>query len=242
MSVLSVIIVDDEYLARVNLIKHLEVFENISVIGEADSCKTAIQVIEKQKPHLIFLDIQLLGESGFDILDKINSDIQTIFVTAYDEYAIRAFEVNAIDYLLKPINPERLALAISRIKKEAPPVSISKEKFNYEDSVYVNLNAKKSKFVKIKHIQFISSCGNYTRLHLVGGYSPIILKTMKQWLEELPLNSFIRIHHSTIININFVEKIEKIGYNRHYLILNNLKEPLPISRRYMVNLKNLFKP
>ena len=102
MTRLKAIIVDDERLARVNLIKLLESVQEIEIVGEADSCKTALEVIGEQKPQLIFLDIQLCGETGFDLLEMIKHSIKVIFVTAFDEYAIRAFEVNAVDYLLKP--------------------------------------------------------------------------------------------------------------------------------------------
>ena len=108
MTNLKAIIVDDERLARVNLKKLLEPHPEIEIVGEAGSCQGAVDMINMFNPQLIFLDIQLSGETGFDLLEMIDSSIKIIFVTAYDEYAIRAFEVNAIDYLLKPINPERL--------------------------------------------------------------------------------------------------------------------------------------
>src|SRR5512133_1127119 len=105
MTKLKAIIVDDERLARVNLRNLLEHHPEIEVVGEAGSCKSAIESISFYKPQLIFLDIQLSGETGFDLLEMIDNSIKVIFVTAYDEYAIRAFEVNAVDYLLKPVNP-----------------------------------------------------------------------------------------------------------------------------------------
>src|SRR3989339_1535982 len=114
MTNIKALIVDDERLARVSLRKLLEPYPYIEIAGEADSCENAIELIDLHKPKLIFLDIQLSGETGFDLLEIIDNSIKIIFVTAFDEFAIRAFDVNAIDYLLKPVNPERLKVSIER--------------------------------------------------------------------------------------------------------------------------------
>src|SRR5512137_2632898 len=116
---LRVLLIDDERLARNDLRSLLSEYDNIEVIGEADSVQKAIELITAENPDIIFLDIQMPGESGFDLLDKIDISARIIFVTAFDEYAIRAFEVDAVDYLLKPVNPERLKVAIERVEKES---------------------------------------------------------------------------------------------------------------------------
>ena len=116
MIIINAIIVDEERLARVNLRRLLEPFPEIEIAGEASSCASALELINLHSPQLIFLDIQLRGETCFDFLELIDNSIKIIFVTAYDEYAIRAFDVNAVDYLSKPVNPERLRVAIGRIK------------------------------------------------------------------------------------------------------------------------------
>jgi two-component system LytT family response regulator len=108
------LIIDDERLARKDLISLLRIHDNVTVVGEADDVPSASQAIEKLNPDVIFLDIQMPGDSGFDLLEKTDVDAHIIFVTAYDEYAIRAFEVNALDYLLKPVNPDRLAKGSNR--------------------------------------------------------------------------------------------------------------------------------
>ena len=115
---MKALIVDDERLARVNLKRLLESYPDIEIAGEADSCASAVEAINLHQPELIFLDIQLGGETGFDLLEMIDHPVSIIFVTAYDEYAIRAFEVNASDYLLKPVSPERLKLSVDRILEE----------------------------------------------------------------------------------------------------------------------------
>jgi two-component system LytT family response regulator len=201
MSSLKSIIVDDERLARVNLKKLLEPYPEIVIAGEADSCKNAVELIELHKPQLIFLDIQLSGETGFDLLETIDNSIKIIFVTAYDEYAIRAFEVNAVDYLLKPLNPERLKTALNRVKSRDNSDKGLAKGYEYSDSIYVRLNNYASRFIKISSITFIEPVGNYSRIVTSEGKHCVVLKTLKQWQEELPDNNFVRIHRSSIINI-----------------------------------------
>jgi two-component system LytT family response regulator len=239
MTSLKAIIVDDERLARLNLRKLLMPHPEIKIAGEAGSCDSALELINMCNPQLIFLDIQLSGETGFDLLEVINNSIKVIFVTAYDEYAIRAFEVNAIDYILKPVNPDRLSTAIEKvIKKEKEPDSETKS-YEYSDSIYVRLNNYTSKFIKVSSISFIEPVGNYSKIVTIEGKHCLVLKTLKQWQEELPDNNFVRIHRSSIINIEHVDHIEKNSKTRHMAFLKNMPEPLEVSRRYAKNLKSL---
>lgn len=124
MTNLKAVIVDEERLARINLRRLLEHISEIEIAGEANSCESALELINRDKPQVIFLDLQLHGETGFDLLELIDSAINVIFVTAYDENAFRAFKVNAFDYLSKPVNPDRLREAIERVKsRESTPKS-----------------------------------------------------------------------------------------------------------------------
>jgi two-component system LytT family response regulator len=239
MTNLKAIIVDDERLARVNLKKLLEPHPEIEIVGEASSCESAVELINLYKPLLVFLDIQLSGETGFDLLELIDNSIKIVFVTAYDEYAIRAFEVNAIDYLLKPVNPERLKISIERvIKKENNQKSPAKN-YEYSDNVYVRLNNYASRFIKISSITCIEPVGNYSKIVTIEGKHCLVLKTLKQWQEELPDNNFVRIHRSSIVNIEHVDHIEKKSNTRHMAFLKNKPEPLEVSRRYVKKLKSL---
>jgi len=239
MTNLKAIIVDDERLARVNLRKLLVPHSEIEIVGEASSCQGAIDMINMFNPQLIFLDIQLSGETGFDLLEMIDNSIKIIFVTAYDEFAIRAFEVNAIDYLLKPVNPERLKLSIERvITKEKAQKSISRS-YEYSDSIYVRLNNYASRFIKISSITFIEPVGNYSKIVTTEGKHCLVLKTLKQWQEELPDNNFVRIHRSSIVNIEHVDHIEKKSNSQQKAYLKNIPEPIDVSRRYARNLKLL---
>jgi two-component system, LytTR family, response regulator len=240
MTTIKAIIVDDERLARVNLKKLLTAHPEIEIAGEASSCKEASDMINLSNPQLIFLDIQLSGETGFDMLETIDNSIKIIFVTAYDEYAIRAFEVNAIDYLLKPVNPLRLKVAIDRvIKREKAEVGEAKS-YEYSDSIYVRLNNYSSGFIKISSITFIEPVGNYSRIVTAEGKHCLVLKTLKQWQEELPVDNFVRIHRSGIVNIERVDHIEKVSNTRHRAFLKNIAEPLYVSRRYARKLKAKF--
>ena len=239
MTKIKALIVDDERLARVNLRRMLEPFPEIEIVGEAFSCESAVEQINLNKPQLIFLDIQLSGETGFDLLELIDNSIKIVFVTAYDEYAIRAFEVNAIDYLLKPVNPERLKASIDRVIKRENNHKNSAKNYEYSDSIYVRLNNYASRFIKISSITFIEPVGNYSKIVTIEGKHCLVLKTLKQWQEELPDNNFVRIHRSSIVNIEHVDHIEKKPDTGHIAFLKNRPEPIEISRRYAKKLKSL---
>jgi two-component system LytT family response regulator len=240
MTNLKAIIVDDERLARVNLKKLLQPHPEIEIVGETGSCNGAIDLINMFNPQLIFLDIQLSGETGFDLLEMIDSSIKIIFVTAYDEYAMRAFEVNAIDYLLKPVNPERLKVSVERARNKEKEQKSAAKSYEYTDSIYVRLNNYASRFIKISSITFIEPVGNYSKIVTIEGKHCLVLKTLKQWQEELPDNNFVRIHRSSIVNTEHVEHIEKDSNDQHRAFLKNIDEPLDISRRYAKRLKALI--
>jgi len=239
MTKIKAIIVDDERLARVNLKKLLEPHPEIEIVGETGSCIGAIELINLHNPGLIFLDIQLSGETGFDLLELIDNSIKIIFVTAYDEYAMRAFEVNAIDYLLKPVNPERLNASIERVITREKTQKSAAKSYEYSDSIYVHLNNYASRFIKISSITFIEPVGNYSKIVTIEGKHCLVLKTLKQWQEELPDNNFVRIHRSSIVNIEHVDHIEKKSNTCHRAFLKNISEPLEVSRRYAKKLKSL---
>ena len=239
MTNLKAIIVDDERLARVNLKKLLEPHSQIEIVGEASSCQGTVDMINMFNPQLIFLDIQLSGETGFDLLEMIDSSIKIIFVTAYDEYAMRAFEVNAIDYLLKPVNPERLKASIERVMIKEKAQKSAAKSYEYSDSIYVRLNNYASRFIKISSITCIEPVGNYSKIVTSEGKHCLVLKTLKQWQEELPDNNFVRIHRSSIVNIEHVDHIDKNPDTGHLAFLKNKPEPIEVSRRYAKKLKSL---
>jgi len=232
----NALIVDDERLARKDLISLLGPYDQISVIGEADSAPSAIKAIQKLNPDVIFLDIQMPGESGFDLLEKTDVDAHIIFVTAYDEFAIRAFEVNALDYLLKPVNPDRLAKALEKLESQDQETRTRTQRLDYEDRLFLMLG-QHFKFLKVKAILNISAAGDYSEVLSSDGAKGLTLKSMKEWETRLPMQHFIRIHRSTIINMEFIERIEEWFNYSFKVYLKGVEEPYVISRRYATRLK-----
>ena len=235
----TAILVDDERLARRELRSMLTEHEIIDVVGEAETVAQAAELAHTKKPDVIFLDIQLPGETGFDLIEKISHTCKIIFVTAFDAYAIRAFEVNALDYLLKPINPARLAQAIERLaihdSAPAPPVRA----LEYEDRLFIEAD-QRSRFLKVGDIVVISAMGDYSQILACDGQKSLVLKPLKDWEERLPAKHFTRIHRSTIINVDYVERLES-WFNRSYRIhIRQLAEPLVMSRRYAARFKTTF--
>src|SRR5574341_2503981 len=155
------IIVDDEWLVRSELKIMLATYPEIEMVGESANVAQAIPLIQHTHPEVIFLDIQMPGASGFDLLEQIDIAAKIIFITAYDKYAIRAFEVNALDYLLKPISKERLAKAIKRLQTNEPASAAVSKKTSYDDVIYVIVNGA-LKFVKLPLLKCITAEGNYS--------------------------------------------------------------------------------
>ena len=236
---IQALIVDDEPLARKDLISILSEFNQIQIIGEADSINTAKEQIAIHTPDLIFLDIQMPGESGFDLLEFIAPKTEIIFVTAFDEYAFRAFEVNALDYLLKPVDGERIKQAIDRIYKSSQNQQKSNEKLNFDDCLFLKLNNSYD-FLRINTILTISAADDYSEIYTNDGNKTLVFKKMQEWDDRLPEQHFCRIHRSTIVNISKIVKIEP-WYNQSYHIhINGISEPLTMSRRYFKKIKKML--
>ena len=194
MSIYKAIIVDDEYWARVSLKDKLKEIPEIEVIGEADSIIEAKKEIEKLKPDILFLDIQLTCGTGFDLLNQVEFSGKVIFVTAYDEYAVRAFEINALDYLMKPISEKRLKTAIERINET--DLSLKKKipnKFKYDDRLMVTYRDCIN-FIEISAIVLITAAQDYTLIKATDGKEYLLSKSMNEWESRLPEKKFCRIH------------------------------------------------
>jgi two-component system LytT family response regulator len=234
---LRVLVIDDERLARKDLISLLGTHDNITVVGEADDVPSAVKAIERLEPDVIFLDIQMPGDSGFDLLEKTELEAQIIFVTAYDEYAIRAFEVNALDYLLKPVNPERLAKAVERLELQREETPIRIRRLGYDDRLFLMLG-RHFKFLKVSSILAVSSSGDYSEVLTSDGSRGLALKSMKEWESRLPAQHFLRIHRSTIINMEFIDRVEEWFNYSFKVYLKGVEDPFVISRRYATRLKD----
>ena len=231
------VIVDDERLARNKLRSLLEQHPQIRLVGEADGVDSAIETIERTRPDVVFLDIQMPGKSGFELVNRVNLPLKIIFVTAFDEYAIRAFEVNALDYLLKPVNPERLAKAIERLASPPAVPERAPRPLEYDDFLFLPFGDS-SRFLRVRDIKLIRAADVYSEIFTTGGEKTLVLKPLNEWEERLPEKHFARIHRSTIINIEFVERVEKSFNYSFEVYLCDTGEPFTMSRRYATRLKD----
>jgi two-component system, LytTR family, response regulator len=241
MGAINAIIIDDERPARKELTFLLKDIPEIKVIGEADSISSSIKLIQNLKPELVFLDIQLSGETGFELLEKTCIDFKIIFVTAYDEFAIKAFDVNASDYLLKPVDPKRLKLALDRIFNDPSIPDSTTKKFDYNDTIYLKQNNCTARFVEINTIIAITSVGNHSKVTTSDNRTYVILKTLKQWEAELPQTHFIRIHRSTIVNLKFIIKIDNYAKALHQVHMMHFEKPFEVSRNCYKDLKKAYQ-
>lgn len=230
------IIVDDESLARKDLRSIIDEFDEIECIGEAKNIATAKEAIKTLNPNLVFLDIKMPGETGFNLLEHIEEGTHVVFVTAYDEYAIRAFEVNALDYLLKPVTKERLSLTLEKIADTEIKKTGELKKLTYDDQIFLKLNSKYH-FLQIRNILQISAEGDYSNLYTSNGGKFLAGKSMKEWEDRLPPNHFVRVHRSTIINTGEVDRIEPWYNNAHLVYLKGIEKPVVMSRRYFLKVK-----
>ena len=234
---LSAIVIDDERLARLTLKKDLEKFPEIIIAGEASNITTAKSLIEQINPDLLFLDIQLSDGSGFDLLNQIDYTGRIIFVTAYDEYAIRAFEINAVDYLLKPISSKRLKKAIDKLyNTDDQNIHKTTAKLNYEDHLMVMHN-KSVNFIKINTITYIKASREYSFINTSDGKEYLTSISIGEWESRMPEQNFCRIHRSTIINFDYIININHHITGSAEVIIQGIPEPLNISRNYFRNLK-----
>ena len=225
-----VVIVDDERLARSELRSLLAEHPELEIVGEADSVSAAADVIAREKPDVVLLDIQLGAETGFDLLELIEPEPAIIFVTAYERHALRAFEVNALDYLLKPVMPERLAAALERLEAPRPEVAPAGP-LDYEDRLLLRLDDHLA-FLRVDAIKYVEAAGDYSYVHTSDGKRRLVHKPLKEWENRLPDNYFLRIHRSTIVNMEHVHRLEPWSNYSYLVYVGGVDEPLVMSRRY----------
>ncbi|MCD4730059.1 MAG: response regulator [Bacteroidales bacterium] len=236
---IKALIIDDERLARKNLNSLLSKYNEIEIVGEAEDVDEAIIKIKDHSPEILFLDIQMPRQNGFDLLSKIDYAGKIIFITAFDEYAIRAFNVNALDYLLKPISPDRLEKTIQRLLSQSDDVKIIDGELRYDDRLFVSV-INSFRFISLSEVIIIEAMGNYSKLIMKRSPKGVILRSMKEWEHKLPDNHFTRIHRSYIININYIEKIEKSENSTLKLFMKGIEDPLVVSRRYRKKIKKEY--
>ena len=240
------IIIDDERLARNELKKLLQEFPEIEVIAEAANANEGIEKIDSLNPDLVFLDIQMPGKTGFDMLAELEKAPDVIFTTAYDDYALKAFEVNALDYLLKPVEPRRLADALQKLHFEDSheregvsdeEISVNKTLLHETDQVFVK-DGERCWFVKLADIRLFESVGNYAKIYF-GSNKPLILKSLNALEERLDEKVFFRANRKHIVNLRLIEKIEPY-FNGGLLLDLKGGEKIEVSRRQTVKFKEMM--
>lgn len=238
---MKALLIDDERLARQELKNLLASYGEIQIVGEANNAETAIESIKQLKPDVIFLDIQMPGKNGFELLEEISGVPEIIFVTAYDEYAIRAFEINALDYLLKPVQASRLAETVKKIfSREHLEKGEGKEQthvLNDDDQVFVK-DGEKCWFVKLADIRLFESEGNYVRVYFDKN-RPLILRSLNNLDERLNNRTFFRASRKHIINLKWVDSIEN-WFNGGLMVKLRNGEQVEISRRQAAKLKDIM--
>lgn len=235
---MKVLIIDDEPLARSVVRSYLRDLEEYEVIGEAGDGFEALKMIHSEQPDLIFLDVQMPKLNGFEMLELLDETPHVIFTTAYDEFAFKAFEVNALDYLLKPFSKERFDTALTKVVRSAPPVlpsiPVDFSKSNLEQARIVVKNGSDIKIIPLDDVQYIEAYDDYVKIHVEGKYH-VKKQTMSYYEKNLP-NQFMRIHRSYLLNINYLNKIESFEKNSYVAILKNGKR-IPISRNSYSDVK-----
>jgi two-component system LytT family response regulator len=239
------VLVDDVDMMRATLKKVLDDFSIIEIVGEASDYESARELINSTKPDLVFLDIDLNGLTSIDLLNEITCEPKIIFISSQPDFAIKAFELNVVDYILKPINSDRLKKAIDRVielNKNAKAMSNSytAERFKPDQIILLNFDNKLT-FIKIQDINYIEAFGNYTKIYMTDGKLSITYNSIKNWDNRLPSDVFIQIHRSSVINILNVAKIEKWTNDTGRLFLKGIEKPFEISRSYFFQIKKKYK-
>lgn len=231
---LGALIVDDERLARQELRALLQAHPEVHVQGEAATLEEGAALVQQFDPAVVFLDMQLVGQRGFDLLAHVDEAPPIIVVSAHDRYAWRAFEVEAIDYLLKPVRPERLAQALERLRRERP--TAASPALAYEDRVYLTERGRMHA-VALTEILWLQAADDYVEIHRAA--HPVVLdrSTLTMWQHRLPDEHFARIHRSTLVNLNHVASIARAPHATYWVHVRGHEQPLRMSRRYAAALR-----
>jgi two-component system, LytTR family, response regulator len=207
---MKALLVDDERLARNELRRMLAGVEDITIVGEAAQAGQARELVAQLQPDLLFLDVQMPGEDGFEFLASLPPPVpKVIFTTAYDEFAVRAFEVNALDYLVKPVDPVRLAAALQRLQDRPSSGSVlppEQPRLTPEDKVFVR-EGERCWFVQVQSIRLLESEGNYTRIHF-DDVQPQLFRSLNAMEQRLDPRAFFRANRRQLINLRWIDKIE----------------------------------
>ncbi|MCC6416162.1 MAG: response regulator transcription factor [Opitutaceae bacterium] len=230
---LRTLLIEDEAPARADLRAKLAAHPEVAVVGEAATLRTARARLAQPDYDLVFLDVQLVGGNAFDLVPDVRAGARIVFVTAHDEYALRAFEVNALDYLLKPVAPARLAETVRRLvtpsseEPDAPPPA--GPALRLADIVYLR-SGLSARFAQVEQISVITASDNYTDVRLADGSKIFLRKTLKAWEDTLPATHFMRVHRTQIVNLARVTRYERDSDEHTRLYVEGLADPVPASR------------
>ncbi|WP_223786756.1 LytR/AlgR family response regulator transcription factor [Marinicella meishanensis] len=231
---LKLVMVEDSRLARNELLQLLKPHQNLEVVGQGSTVAEGVALIREQQPDVLLLDINLPDGTGFDVLEQLDHCPAVIFTTAYDEYAVQAFEQNALDYLLKPISQQRFNQALEKLLKAYATEPSPKVEQVIDHKIFVKENDR-CWLVDVHQIRYFVSHGNYTQLHF-DQHQPLVYKSLTQIQTRLPEKQFFRANRSHIININFVKNIEAYGHSGLLLTMDDGQE-IDVSRRHASHLK-----
>lgn len=235
---MKAIIIDDERLARQELKNLLAAHKEIEVIAECSDAAQAKEKINELKPDVIFCDIQMPGKTGLELAEEISGAVDIVFITAHDEHAIKAFELNAFDYLLKPIQPQRLSETIKKLSiKETTNKTDNNTPLTRNDMVFIK-DGEKCWFVKLTDIRLFESEGNYVRVYF-DTFRPLILRSLNSLETRLNEKEFFRASRKHIINLNYIASVESWFNGGLNVKLKDGKE-VEISRRQAVKLKDMM--
>jgi len=235
MNTYKTIIIDDERLAREEVKRALSNYPEFLVLGEAANVDDAIVLIEKEHPDLIFLDIHMPEKTGFDLLEELTIVPEVVFTTAYDQYAVKAFEVNALDYLVKPLRDERFAITIEKIKAELSKTKVKRDPLPMNYKIFIK-DGEQCHFIPLTDIRLIQSLDNYARLYF-GNDNAMIKRSLNLIEEKLDPNIFFRINRSQIVNTSYIKEIYPHFKNKLSLVLTS-GEKLEVSSRQSAKFKN----
>lgn len=237
MSTYKTIIIDDERLAREEVKRALAGYPDFEIVGEATNVDVALSLIESKQPDVIFLDIHMPKKSGFDLLDELGAVPEVVFTTAYDQYAVQAFEVNALDYLVKPLREERFSKTIQKVKSELSAKKSEEPKSFAANSKIFIKDGEKCYFIPLVDISFIESLDNYARLYF-GNKKVMIKRSLNVLEKKLDSSLFFRINRSQIINMQYIKEIHPHFHNSLQIILTT-GETLKVSTRQSVKFKQI---
>ena len=234
---MKALIIDDERLARKELAGLLEGYDGIQIVGEAANADEAEERIAELQPDLLFLDINMPGRDGFQLLESLERTPLVIFVTAYDEHALHAFQVNALDYLMKPIDPARLGSAISKLPRPKDSDVPERQILGLDDQIFLK-DGERCWFVGLKDVRLFESEGNYVRVRF-NDQKPLVLRSLNKLEEKLDPHVFFRANRKHIVNLRYVEKIDP-WFSGGLNVKLKTGEEVEVSRRQAARFKELM--